>query len=820
MACSVTNKVICLFADGTGNAFSSQESNVWRLYDALDKTHVSQISHYIPGVGTSGFKLWAILDGATGLGVPSNVRRLYEFLCWNYRPGDKIYLFGFSRGAFTIRVLIGMIDSEGLLSRQGKNGIVTRREMRRNIMAAWRSYRGSRKKSFRKEAPTVKITRHIRDGVLTLKRLLFRQDSYSNIKSLSDSGVQIEFAGLFDTVEAYGVPVEEMRDAINWAIWPIKFHDHKLSQKVVSARHALSLDDERQTFHPVRFDVTDEIPNSARIKEVWFAGVHSDVGGGYPDGALSLIPLDWMLEEIGTGLFFQKGWRTGVQDKMSALARTHDSRNGLGVFYRYAPRIIRIGIEVGGAPTLHHSVIEKIAFGDERYAPHSLPATVQILMPDGSILLTEGFQPEADDGSDRQTVNRAELKDVSSQEVARKAIEMIGKPDPAFVDYVNDGVWLRRKAYFAFLASCLFVASLPLTSEPIAQWTGVSDRSEIDDAGRVARVNGAFFASMQELFAALGGIVPSYLKPWVDALVQQPLVSGAAVLLAFLLFYINGRLRDRIADDARCAWFLPPEKQSNHGKIALWCARQLRQHHRPQREGQLLYWPIFMLTLVAAVVGSFLFLNRVKLSFMTGFGEMCHWDKKQIPRTPVLGVPEIAEGFKTSDPCWDTGFYVRKGFTYALSVEMVEPFLDGPKVVDIAGYRDSSWRHLFATPLKRWWSEAYFQPIARIGQTGKVEWPLRSTEGFEPLELGPQANVKTGLSSGVCEPAQFLSEAIEKQRQLNIRTRMNTRFTAEESGELFYYLNDAWLALSPRQDCFYTNNSGSAKVTITLLPEK
>src|SRR3954447_11264910 len=133
-------KKIVVFADGTGNAFTVQESNVWRLYQALDQTQPDQIAHYIRGVGTSGFKPLALLDGATGFGVPSNVRKLYEFISWNWEDGDEIYMFGFSRGAFTIRTLTGLIESEGLLPASFRKN-VSRAEMRRNVAKAWRSYR-------------------------------------------------------------------------------------------------------------------------------------------------------------------------------------------------------------------------------------------------------------------------------------------------------------------------------------------------------------------------------------------------------------------------------------------------------------------------------------------------------------------------------------------------------------------------------------------------------------------------------------------------------------------------------------------------------
>ncbi len=110
-------KKLIVFADGTGNAFASQESNVWRLYQALDKAQgpdgILQLARYIPEVGTSSVAVIRLLDGATGFGVPANVRKLYRFLCWNWQPGDEIHLFGFSRGAFTVRTLAGLVACRG-----------------------------------------------------------------------------------------------------------------------------------------------------------------------------------------------------------------------------------------------------------------------------------------------------------------------------------------------------------------------------------------------------------------------------------------------------------------------------------------------------------------------------------------------------------------------------------------------------------------------------------------------------------------------------------------------------------------------------------
>src|SRR4051794_8501511 len=104
-------KNIVLLSDGTGNSAGRLlKTNVWRVYEALRlENPAEQVACYDDGVGTSTFKPWALLGGAFGVGFKRNLLRLYRFLCEHYEPGDRIYAFGFSRGAFTIRVLVGMI---------------------------------------------------------------------------------------------------------------------------------------------------------------------------------------------------------------------------------------------------------------------------------------------------------------------------------------------------------------------------------------------------------------------------------------------------------------------------------------------------------------------------------------------------------------------------------------------------------------------------------------------------------------------------------------------------------------------------------------
>ena len=410
LATSVTRREprrIVVFADGTGNAFSSQESNVWRLYQALDKRPrpgaALQLARYIPGVGTSGNALLRLVDGATGVGVPSNVRKLYRFLCWNWEPGDEIYLFGYSRGAFTVRTLAALVAMQGLMPRRSGARDVTSAEMDRNAMAAWLAYRtltaplvAPGKSVWNPLAwqmnPLISVIRGLRDGATWAKRRLFGQSQHHEVLAEMSpdrraGAVPIRFLGLFDTVEAYGMPVEELRSVWNRLIWPIRFRNRRCSWVVGKVRHALSLDDERLSFHPIRFDQSPR-PDGKPVpetQEVWFAGVHSDVGGGYPNDETAFEPLLWIADEAGLQeLAFDQPTLERYRARLYPQALIHDSRQGLASVYRYAPRVIGAEPAQGGAPVVHHSVIEKIETGADGYAPLGLPPTFLVYPANGS----------------------------------------------------------------------------------------------------------------------------------------------------------------------------------------------------------------------------------------------------------------------------------------------------------------------------------------------------------------------------------------------------------------------------------------------------
>ena len=206
-------KSIIVLADGTGNSSGTfTRTNVWRLYRALDlgppqPGQLQQVAYYHDGVGTNSFKLLMLLGGAFGWGLKRNVIELYEFICRNYEDGDGIYAFGFSRGAFTARVLIGIITQYGLVPYK------TDAELHRAAVAVYRENRTR----FERRALTT-VFRFLRHHALKAKRRLLR------LAAPAQATIKVEriaFVGVWDTVAAYGMPIIELTRGIDRCIWPM-----------------------------------------------------------------------------------------------------------------------------------------------------------------------------------------------------------------------------------------------------------------------------------------------------------------------------------------------------------------------------------------------------------------------------------------------------------------------------------------------------------------------------------------------------------------------------------------------------------------------
>ena len=212
---------LILLADGTGNSSGTfTRTNVWRLYRALDLTPPAsgqrqQIAYYHDGVGTDAFKPLMLLGGIFGWGLKRNVIDLYEFVCRTYQPGDEIFAFGFSRGAFTIRVLIGLITRYGLVRYSSEA------ELHHAATAIYRENRTN----FQDRA-LVSSFRFLRRHTLRLwRRLLHVPGPPSNLLPVE----RIAFVGVWDTVAAYGMPIVELARGIDQWIWPLDMPNLALS---------------------------------------------------------------------------------------------------------------------------------------------------------------------------------------------------------------------------------------------------------------------------------------------------------------------------------------------------------------------------------------------------------------------------------------------------------------------------------------------------------------------------------------------------------------------------------------------------------------
>ena len=303
------NIVIC--CDGTGNEISENISNVLKLYRCLRKTEKTtprQLVFYDPGVGTLARPdPWhrlkqdfsAIMGLATGYGLDDKVLASYLFLVRHYQEGDQIYLFGFSRGAYTVRVLAGLIHKIGLIAPEQANlagsGLISYKQFSSDGQH-------DEKRSPRLALKALLDAGSDEDGPLPASK---DDQAAQFARILSTRWPTVRFVGVWDTVASVIVP---RPDRLYWpSLEELAFTLQNPS--VQTFRQAISIDERRsmfrlkkwdapQTFMHNRFSKTNnEAPQD--ILQVWFAGVHSDIGGGYPEkqSGLSKYPLLWMIDE-------------------------------------------------------------------------------------------------------------------------------------------------------------------------------------------------------------------------------------------------------------------------------------------------------------------------------------------------------------------------------------------------------------------------------------------------------------------------------------------------------------------------------------------
>jgi uncharacterized protein (DUF2235 family) len=262
------NLVLCF--DGTNNEFGPENTHVVRLIQVLDRDPARQRLYYDPGVGTlprpgkAKVSAWrSKLSGlAFGAGLRANVEEAYEYLMDNWEPGDRVFIFGFSRGAYTARALAGLLHLLGLLPRGNRNLVPY-------VMDLFRAIRKDR-------SPGKSRYWQLCDEFRwTFARPAFEGDDQRHFR--------VHFAGVWDTVSSVG-----------WVWNPTSYQFTHRNPSVGRVRHALAVDERRWFFRQNQMEPAFE---GQDVEEMWFSGVHSDVGGGYPeaDGGLWRPTFDWML---------------------------------------------------------------------------------------------------------------------------------------------------------------------------------------------------------------------------------------------------------------------------------------------------------------------------------------------------------------------------------------------------------------------------------------------------------------------------------------------------------------------------------------------
>ncbi|MCA1416323.1 DUF2235 domain-containing protein [Bradyrhizobium sp. NBAIM20] len=778
---------IVLLSDGTGNSSANVwRTNVWRMFSALDLTHDDQIACYDNGVGTSSFKPLALMGGAFGIGLRRNVVTLYKFACRNYRnPDDEIFAFGFSRGAFTIRVTVGLILDQGLVPGSG----MAESDLDREARKAYREYH----------------KRHFHTNwYLILQNLMKLFGRTVRPPGGMPSGRTlpiIRFLGLWDTVAAYGLPIDELTLGVSQWIWPLELPNHTLHPSVKRACHALALDDERTTFHPVLWNERSEpapppgprYTFSDRLTQVWFAGVHANVGGGYPDDSLSHIPLYWIMEEArACGLCFKTANPAAMDETKQAQDKDgclYDSRAGIGGYYRYGPRRISrlarqtfswtTGDEVYvQKPKIHQTVLRRIQNNAHVYGPIGIPHDYDVVSP---VVAPDGCLHFRIDGL---PATQAEVTPNTPETATQAQARVIAE---------RERIWplvhLRALLYFSTLLATLVFVIFPLAGrgDPLGERTNA-------------------LKWLSDFIRTLGGFLPSWASQWFVSYAQYPITFVVLVALIGGLLWGSSRIAAAIQDRMASLW-----SRAFAGTLP---APGKPPSSTPAGGDRLLVgirtgWRYYLAPALSAILIAYLVLsvgNRFLFTAVDQAGLYCN------PTDRPRLIPEngVLVSFKPSNLCFATGYKVArlarylvwtnpepavlanayKGFavdkdTCNAATPPKNPTLTtGAVQTDARGYStfsnpsdaaqlswsDTIW-HTLLTPLRRYYFQPWFQPIARYGSLGSE---------VDFLEPDPDRRVKA----------------------------ISEHATPKVSDELFFYVNDAVLVLPRSWQRFYNDNSG------------
>lgn len=776
-------KKIALFSDGTGNSSSNpQKTNVWRAYQALDRSAASnQIAFYDNGVGTSSFTPTAVLGLAFGWGLARNVRQIYGFLCRTYDPGDEIYGFGFSRGAFTVRVAVALICSQGIINR---NLVKDERDLDRLIAAAYHRFR---KENFTPSLLSF-FLRPIRDLMLNAWHFARRRKPYQPKKNIrhvdgTDDEPLIKFVGVWDTVDAYGLPVDELTRAWDKVVWPLTAKDRNLSPRIARACHALALDEQRESFEPMLWNEKGEIIDDERLSQVWFPGVHSNVGGGYPDDSLAFTALNWILDESNSnhGLTYLSQERKRYQ--ADGNGPVYDNRSGVSNLYRYAPRNLerlckqkkpglanwlkgkfgRRSVHLNEVeitkPKIHHSVFDRLTQSGDAYAPINMPNDYALVDSSGAVIDIQNTG-----------TNTVSLPETQQQANVRRIRQ----------SFVWVRVWGRKLLYFTTLITVICFICYPY----------FSSTTELRPIEAFLEPLFGTFSFVVRAIPDLVGKIPGlgFAESWASLYASFPFAFSLGILAIGGLVLWSSKVNAALKSEMRANWcHVTKTQRMTSAKVSRFRIRLAKflegptyigKIERSIRIGMESLAVLFFVVMVLAVCSHLFF------TVADGVGSVCGSDTQVQNRE--FGKEFI---FDPTDPCFATGLQMTETTEYVIEFEISDDWSDKKFAADVNGWHNAPWYRNLLTPVRRHLFAGWYQPIARIDEKLLDRYPLHAT--------GSQPEGDSGRQKKLC-----------------------MEFTARRNGQLYLYLNDVVFFIPSLIKEIYENNMGYARVKVTELPAK
>jgi hypothetical protein len=560
----------------------------------------------------------------------------------------------------------------------------------------------------------------------------------------------------------------------------------------------------------------------------------------------------------------------------SPYAKLYDSRAGLAAYYRYSPRQTPRNF-YQGKPILsivHWSVLMRMVYGTDSYAPITLPHTFKVLTPSGAILtLDELSQSQRNHGS--HTTGDVELD---------SAVRELGSPDRDEVGLVWDTVFWRRCLYALTMMLTLLAAAFPAASQLLPK--------------QLATIDSAARGPISTIVDALSALIPSFASPWKESLTSYPLEFGVLLIAIVLTLVSSQTLECWIHDRAHLIWHRNPvgnyrqwraERRLGFGRSIAFCLVLLVAAsiatlcfgrtdlgvgfvlvaalltfawgvsvigHREKanappsrvrstlalktaraiRENPIIVRlyvgltkkviPLVFAGLLVAAGG--LLANRAAFDTLSSAGLYCKGSPADSAAQGKETLGQSSRVFTTNQLCWASGLNLKKGHRYLITITTLtnhptDRWFDRDVPTDVIGFPTDSLRHGSARPLTRWWHQDWFKPVARIGRFGNDEYVLNPIDDVAPydrpgclaaLHLAPGLPIRTPIGDDL---AHAINQCAPTPAD---RLVLHSEIKAKSDGEMFLYVNDAIAVIPGFTHMFFDNNSGSATIRVDRLTSR